>query len=136
MPISPARQRNAASQGIALGLILLGRDSVPFDKFAVDLSFEGAWRSWIYAGRFPQVSTDLRNGSDGVWVMTHAEATKRVSALFWETEGGMLTIRARQQDWDPHDPDDLDFASSAIDGDVPIDGWTALAQDFLHRLER
>lgn len=136
MPISPARQRNSASEGIALGLVLLGRESMPFNKFAVDISFAGAWRSWEYASRFPQVSMDLRNGSDGVWVMTHAEETKHVAAFFWETEGGVLTIRAHRHDWNPDDPDDRGFALSVIDGDVPVDGWIALAQDFLNRLDR
>lgn len=136
MPISRARQRNAVSEGIALGLVLLGRDNFPFDKIAVDLSFAGAWRSWPYASRFPQVNTDVRKGLDGVWVMTHADEGKHVSALFWETTGGHLAIRARQHDWDPSDPEEVAFALSVIGEDIPADGWIDLAQRFLDRLDR
>lgn len=124
------------TEGIALGLVLLDRDSLPFNKLAVDLAFEGAWSSWSYKSQFPQVSTDLRNGSDACLVMTHADESRHVSALFWVREGGLLTIRARQHDWNPNDPEDLDFAVSVIDGDVPSDGWTGLAQGLLERLER
>lgn len=63
---------------MALGLVLNERTSVRFNKLAVDLSFEGAFRARVYADRFPQVSTDLSNRSYGVWVMTNATKAKRV----------------------------------------------------------
>jgi hypothetical protein len=44
MTITPSRQRNAVSEGMALGLLLCDRSSLPFDKFRVDLAFEGAWQ--------------------------------------------------------------------------------------------
>jgi len=44
MAITPARQRNAVSEGIALGLLMLDRNEIPFDKFRVDLAFEHAWK--------------------------------------------------------------------------------------------
>jgi hypothetical protein len=83
----PARQQNAVSEGVALGLLMAGRDVLPYDKVRVDLAFEGAWRGWDFRSRFPQVSTDLRNGSDGVHVMTRADEQKHVWHLFWEREG-------------------------------------------------
>lgn len=134
MASTPARQRNAVSEGMALGLILSGHASIPFDKVAIDLAFEGAFRSWRYADRFPQVGTDLRNGSDGVWVMTRATEGKQVWVLFWDTAGRELRIFARQHDWDPNDEEDVEYALSVIDGDVPREGWLSLAQDFLKDL--
>ncbi len=134
--ITPTRQRNAISEGIALGLVLCGRTSLPFDKVRVDLAFAGAWRRWDYRGRFPQVNTDLSKGLDGVWVMTRATERKQAWALFWDTSGGELSIYSRQSDWDPEDTSDLEFALEVIDGDVPLEGWVSLAQEFLHRLER
>ena len=119
---------------MAFGLVLSGHTSIPFNKLAVDLAFERAFRSWRYADRFPQVSTDLRNGSDGVWVMTHATERNHVWVLFWDTPGRELQIFARQDDWDPEDEEDVEYALSMIDGDVPREGWTALAQDFLNAL--
>jgi hypothetical protein len=80
--ITPARQRNAVSQGIALGFCMLERYEFKFDKMRVDLAFEHAWRDWPdgYKSQFPQVSTDLSKGTDAVWVMTHADERKQVTA--------------------------------------------------------
>ena len=136
MAITPTRQRNAVSEGVALGMVLNGRTSVPFDKVMVDLAFEGAWRNWSYSGRFPQVGTDLRNGSDGVRVMTKASEGKDVWVLFWDTSGRELEINARQSDWDPNDEEDIEYALRMIDGDVPREGWISLAADVLEILGR
>lgn len=134
VPISPSRQRNAVSEGIALGLLMCGRDVLPFDKMNVDLSFEGAWRGWTYRSRFSQVSTDLRQGLDGCWAMTHADERKHVWNLYWDTSGSELVIRARGQRAD----EDIDpqVVAESIDGDVPALGWRGLAEDFLTRFER
>lgn len=134
MTITPARQRNAVSEGMALGLVLNGHNSIPFDKLVVDFAFEKAFRSWRYADRFPQVMTDLRKGSDGVWVMTHATERSHVWVLFWDVPGRDLQIYAKQDDWDPADEEDVEFALRVIDGDVPREGWIALAEDFLNGL--
>jgi hypothetical protein len=134
--ITPTRQRNAVSEGVALGLVLCGINSVPFDKMRVDLAFKGAWRGWQYRSRFPQVNTDLSKGLDGVWTMTRAAEGKHVWVLYWDTTGRELTIYARQSDWDPDDEDDLAYALKVIDGDVPAEGWVSLAQEFLDRMAR
>ena len=131
MSLTPSRQRNAVSEGMALGLIMCGRTEMTWDdKIGVDLSFEGAWKSWAYRDRFPQVSTDLHRGSDGVWVMTHADRQKQVWTLYWEMDGNRLVIHPRSGDWDL-DPDDT---ARVIGGDVPAAGWRDLANDFLTRL--
>lgn len=134
MAMSPARQRNAVSEGMGLGLVLSGHASIPFDKVSVDLAFEGAFRAWRYAERFPPVRTDLRQGLDGARVMTRATKSKHVWALFWDASGRELQILARQPDWDPDDEDDVGYALNMIDGDVPREGWVLLAEDFLTHL--
>jgi hypothetical protein len=134
--ITPARQRNAVSQGMALGLVLCDRTSLPYDKVRVDLAFEGAWRSWEYRQRFPQVNTDLGKGLDGVHAMTRATQSKQVWVLYWDPGGAELVIHARQPDCDPNNDADVQYARSMIDGDVPLAGWVALARDFLERFER
>lgn len=133
MAPTPTRQRNAVSVGMALGLLMCGRDALPFDKLRLDFAFEGAFQSWPYRARFPQVNTDLANGLDGVWALTRADAKKQVWVLHWEQEGSQFQICARQPDWTPDDPDDLDFATTSIDGDVPLTGWEDLAREFLRR---
>ncbi|WP_436499621.1 hypothetical protein [Actinokineospora sp. HUAS TT18] len=136
MAITPTRQRNAVSQGIALGLLMCGRNSIAVDKVKVDLAFEGAWPRWTYRARFPQVNTDLANGSDGIRVMTRADAGKRVHGLYWSNTGATMTIHTRVTDWTADNPDDVEYALEAIDGDVPLAGWEELAQEFLRRYER
>lgn len=112
---------------------MCARGELPFDKLAIDLSFEGAWRGWTHRGRFPQVSTDLRNGSNGVWIMLHADERKRTSNLYWETD--MRAITARTRGWPDAAIDPVAVAES-IDGDLPADAWKELAESFLSRFDR
>ncbi|MCF8785243.1 hypothetical protein [Rhodococcus ruber] len=134
MAITPARQRNAVSEGMALGMILCDRNALRWDKLAVDLSFAGAWRSWQYRQRFPQVETDLRRGRDGIWVMTHANERKTTMNFFWDTGGSEIVIYPRSI-WADGEVD-AEEAASLIDGDLSATGWRELAADFLERLTR
>lgn len=135
MPTS-TQQRNAVSEGMALGLLLNGRPSIPFVKLRVDLAFGAAWRDWAHRGKFPQVNTDLEKGTDEVRVMTRADESKHTACLYWSTDGGSLDVWARQQDWNPNDAGDVAFAVQVIGSDVPRDGWVALAEAFLRRYDR
>ena len=135
MSPSPAQQRNAVSEGVALGLLMCDRDEIPYDKFRVDLAFAHAWRNWPHRHRFPQVDTDLRKGLGGALVMTRAQERKRTFVLYWARERS-LVICQRAGDWDPDDVDDVQFALSVIDQETPLEGWMALARDFLGDLER
>jgi hypothetical protein len=119
---------------MALGLLMCGRNALPFNKLHVDLAFAGAWRGWAYRDRFSQVSTDVGKGLDGYVAMTRADERKQVSNLYWETSGRELVIRARAQ-WvdegvDPH------IVADSIAGDVPAQAWRELAEEFLQRFER
>ncbi len=117
---------------------MLGRHEFNFDKIRVDLAFEHAWSSLPieYRAKFPQVATDLRNGTDATWVMAHADKGKRVTPLFWEWSGGQLSIYQRGEGWDSSVPRDVEYALSMVDGDVPLDGWIALANEFLVNYEK
>ena len=132
--MTPARQRNAVSEGAALGLLLCGRAELPFDKINVDLAFAGAWRGWTYGDRFPQVNTDLTHGLDAYLALTHAEETRQVWAMFWVNEGNRLVIHTRDPDWSADNPG-LEHALSMIDGGVPRDGWVGFAESFLARFD-
>lgn len=133
--LTPARQRNAVSEGFAFGLVLRGRWSLRHDKLAVDLSFEAAWCNWKYRSRFSQVDTDLRNGSDPIWVMTHGGVKNSVWILYWTVDREIL-ISSRDEEWSPDDPDDVEYAISRIDGEVPKEGWLELVDSFLARFDR
>lgn len=134
MAITPSRQRNAVSEGMALGLVMCDRFTLPWDKVAIDLSFEGAWRSWQYKHLFSQVDTDIRNGSDGTWVMTRADERKHTLNFYWDTSGREIAIYARSS-W-ADEVVDVDQAADWIDGEVPAEGWEALASDFLRRFNK
>lgn len=41
MKLTSTQQRNAVSEGSALGLLMCGRDALPYNKITVDLSFAG-----------------------------------------------------------------------------------------------
>lgn len=122
----------------ALGFCMLERYEFRFDKMRIDLAFERAWQTWpdAYRRRFPQVNTDLRNGTDAVWVMTRADEKKNVTPLFWDWSGGQITIHQRGDDWESSDPDDVDYALCMVGGEVPLDGWVSLAQEFLTAVDR
>lgn len=125
--MTPGRQRNAVSEGLALGLLMNDHNSIEFEGVhitSVELAFSGAWRDWPYRDHFPQVNTDLRNGSNEWVVMTHADEAKKTRLYFWDD----LTIYARN-DWAETDPPDE--LATFIDGDVPAAGWAQLAKALL-----
>lgn len=134
MALTVARQRNAVSEGMAFGLLMCGRDELPFNKMAVDLSFAAAFRGWSYSSRFRQVGTDLSHGLDGYLAMTRADERKQVYNFYWDRDAGTLRIYTRNQ-WDDGEIDPDEVAES-IDGDVPANGWKELAEAFLARFER
>lgn len=135
MGMTATQQRNAVSEGMALGLVALGRDRIRFVKLTVDLAFKHAWRDWPHRGGFTQVATDLSKGLDEVHVMTRATKGKHTACFYWTT-GRELVVHWRQHDFDPASEDDLAWATEVLDGDVPLIGWKTLAQNFLDRYER
>jgi|1186.fasta_scaffold169072_1 hypothetical protein len=136
MALTPAVQRNAVSEGIALGLLMCGRNALPADEGGLGPAFERAWLSWPHRVVFPQIEMDLSGGEDAVSVMTKANAPKQAWALYWEQFGGEFLIHARQPDWSADDADDLNYAAVVIDGDIALVDWQALAREFLRLLEQ
>ena len=134
MTQSATHQRNAVSEGMALGIAMCGRTELPWDKVGIDLAFSGAWREWPHSSNFPQVSTDLRNGSDPIWIMTRADFRKQVWNLYWDTSGPEIVIH-RRESWAEIELDHDEIAHS-IDEDVSAERWKELAEDFLSRLDR
>lgn len=134
MELSSSRQRSAVSEGMALGLITCGRDSLRWAKVGVDLSYQSAWRVWQYRGRFRQVDTDLRHGLDGIWVMTRVDRRKQSLSLYWDIDGREILIRPRPV-WSDGRVD-VQQAAEWIHGDVPPEGWCRLATNFLEGFEK
>lgn len=135
MAITAARQRTGVSEGFALGLCMLERYEFGASKLRLDLAFEQAWRDWPYKAQFPQVDTDLRNGTDAVWVMSHAGRGHATVTFYWEWDGGPFTIRSRDDDWDSDNESDVERALRNIGGTVPLEGWVTLAKSFVQDLD-
>lgn len=136
MTITPARQRNAVSEGMALGLCLRERYRFRRNKMRVDLAFTRACGGWPYCQRFPQVDTDLRKGLGGSLVMTHARDTKRTFVFFWDYDGPDLVIYGRSGNWNSDDSDHVEYALKMLDGGVSLQGWLTLADAFLTEFDR
>ena len=132
--MTPDRQRNAVSEGTALGLVISWHTTIPYKKLRVDLAFNGAWRGWQYADQFPRVTTDLKN-MEGTRALIHVDHTRSTRVFYWGNSGRELLICARDPEWDPSDESEIQYALSVIGGDVPLDGWVSLAEDFLGRME-
>lgn len=132
---TPTQQRNSFSEGFALGLVLNGRWSLPYNKINIDLAVTGAFRNWPHAGAFPQIRTDLR-GLDGVHAMSRADERKQTFAFYWDRSGPELRIVSRDRDWSAEDPDDIASAVRVVSDLVPRAGWQTLAEEFLTRFER
>jgi hypothetical protein len=136
MTLTPTQQRNAVSEGAALGLAMCETYAVPSESWSLSLAFEGAWRAWDdrWKSQFRQVETDLRNGLDGYIALTRADEEKRVMCLYWDRTGPEYVVYARESF--AGDDFDAEEVASFVDGDVPAEAWQSLAQDLLKRLAR
>lgn len=127
---TPTQQRNAVSQGVGLGLLLNGRSSIPYAKMHIDLTFAASWRDWSHRSHFPAVSSKLRNGLDPIHIVTFARQRSSTFFCYWKTEGSALDVALRDPDWTTA-TEDVSFAASMIDEDVPADAWRELARPLI-----
>lgn len=136
MALTPTQQRNAVSEGTALGLAMCETYAVTSETWRLSMAFEGAWRAWDdrWKRQFRQVDTDLRKGLNGYIALTRADTRKQVFCLFWDRSGPEYKIYAREAF--AEDNFDADEVARFVDGDVPAEAWKALAEDLLERLGR
>jgi len=83
---------------MGLGLTMCDRFTLPWDKVAIDLSFEGTWRSWQHRHRLSQVDTDIRPGLDDVWAMNRADRRKTHLQLLLLGHQGVTDLRLPASD--------------------------------------
>lgn len=126
MSLSASQQRNAVSEGFALGLISNGYRGLRDDKVAIDLSVEEAWSKWSERSRFPQVSTDLRKGLAGSIVMSRRQGVPS-RGLVWSHDPEYQVL-IKVGELDPRRVDDLEFLASLIRGKLSLDQWKALGR--------
>lgn len=136
MALTPTQQRNAVSEGAALGLAMCETYAVTSETWRLSMAFEGAWRDWDaqWKTQFRQVDTDLRNGLNGYIALTRADERKQVFCLYWDRSGPEYVIYARESF--AEDNFDADEVARYVSGDVPAEAWKGLAEDLLSRLNR
>ncbi len=130
--MTATQQRNAVSEGVAYGLVMLERCEIPYNKFRADRAFEDAWRNWPdrYRSKFPHVSNDIAKGLNGSLVLTHVTERKQTFLFYfyWE-RGGTLNVWARR-DWDSDDPSDAELSETILGDIVPLSAWVGAGEQF------
>lgn len=131
--LTRTRQRNAVSEGFAFGLLQCGYSSIDFPQIhmtSVNTRLEDAWYEWAHRETFPQVSTDLRNGSNAELVFTEADSRKGTWCYYWED----FQVFERPQIEGRQDVT-LEEVADMIDGDLSAKAWKQLAIIFLKHLD-
>lgn len=129
--ISDASQRNAVSEGFALGLLMNGLDTISYKNYhmtSVNLSLSYAWRHWSFRTRFPKVDRDFTNRRTEHYIVTHASERHRTSVFYWDD----YEIVARSN-WSF--PEEFEEAAGFIDEQVPAREWMKLVEMFVSRLQ-
>jgi hypothetical protein len=58
--MTKAAQESVLGEGLALGLVALGVDSVNGSTMSVEFAFQRAWRDWTHCVIFPAVHAHLK----------------------------------------------------------------------------
>ena len=112
-----ANVENEFSEGIALGVLMCGRDGIPHDKVNFELAFSGAWRRWQHQSKYPFVGGPTKK--DEIYQMTHAGERHHVNYLYWDG----LNIQARG-----NSDLDAETIAHAIHQGIPASAWHELVE--------
>lgn len=122
MSDSKATQETEVAQGLALGALMLGVDSITGKKPTLEYAFRDAWRNWPHAGRYPTIQTGPTH-DDVFRVMDKSMRPPRNNLVHWESQWPYRP--ARLVDWDDQD------LAEVINEDIPAGQWAALVQSWL-----
>lgn len=122
---SKAQQETALGEGLAIGTLALGVESVPSDKLAIEFAFRHAWPRWEHNYKFPVVKANL-DRTDILRILHDAEGRRGAYVASWATDRRTFEPYLRQ-DW----PIEEAAESVGEDYGVNLSGWTALAGSWL-----
>ncbi|WP_427130253.1 hypothetical protein [Pseudarthrobacter sp. S9] len=125
---SKAQQQTAIGEGLAIGCLALGAESVTSAKVEIEFAFRKAWRNWPHAGKFPAVHADVYR-DDITRILHDSKGRTDASAAAWEF-GGSEYVPFIRQDWPFEELAD----SAGEDFGVNLDGWKELAKAFMDDL--
>lgn len=125
MARSKDQQCKEVVEGLGLGLVKLGFNAVPKDKFTFEMALNHSWHQWRFTDHFPSVD-GARDPANEVWLCVPKSANRRFRSVEWhEEEGhrGEFLIRFTQRDWTPEE------VCEHV-GDLRIEAWLDLAKRF------
>ena len=142
--MTKSQQYRRVSAGIALGLIMNDRYTLPHGKPRLEFAFTAAWRKWEFGNAYTwmqRVATMAVKDLDVIHVITEMDKDKRdpFMPFYWDynaPDGPTIYARANS-DFDPNNDDDLEFYAGLLsDSKIPAEAWEELARMFLENLDR
>ncbi|MGW3788452.1 hypothetical protein ACWD5Z_27995 [Micromonospora chokoriensis] len=129
MAKTQAVQQTEVGDGLALGVLAVGVDSVPRDKMAIELAFRRAWRKWPHASTYPAIKAGPSFDDIYIQILLRSER-RRWGCTVWRNEGNRLYPELVGESWTFEDGMELHVRASG----VPEAGWRQLAELFLDSL--
>lgn len=131
VPKTKAVQQTEVGDGLALGVLAAGFDSLRNDKTAIELAFRHVWRRWPHTSSYPLVKAGP--ATDDIYVQIMLRSASRVHKLAaWRIEGYLICPELVHESWTLDDTlEELADASGVSEA-----GWRQLGTDFLKRINK
>lgn len=121
--MTKASEQKALAEGLALGAVMAGVDSLNGNKTALEFQFRTAWRGWAHADRFPSIKTGPAIDDLFVQVIGRSEG-RRGNVAEWRGRWPFVPVLVN--DWD-----DYQEHAELIDDEVPSEDWQELVEAWL-----
>lgn len=119
--LSRNAQLVALGEGLALGAIMHGIDSIGWNKGDLELRFRAAWRAWTHRSHLPAI--DAGPTRDDVLIQAVDRSARRRGPIVAEWVD--RAPRLRHEDWSH-----VEVAESIHDG-IPAQAWADLVAMWL-----
>ncbi|MGV8912488.1 MAG: hypothetical protein ACOH14_07720 [Rhodoglobus sp.] len=117
------QQWKTVAEGLALGCLLLGVDTLTANKMRVQFAFAHAWRAWSRSSAFPSVSP--RD-----FYIYVSKSSRRIGVSAAWNWGGELVPYLTIEGWDAVESLEV-FAEAEM---ISAEDWQSLARSFIDEL--
>jgi len=121
--MTKASDQTVLGQGLALGTIMLGVDSVMAQKQRLELDFRRAWRAWPHRDKFSQIKAGPES-DDLLHILNASGRSPRSKFAFWASEWPFIPVLEFEH-WSYKD------VAESIDDTIPAEAWRELAVSWL-----
>lgn len=121
-PLSKAHQQTILGEGLALGAVLSGLDSLTGNPTTLKLDFRAAWRAWPHASRLPVIKAGPSQ-DDVLHIL--GKSSRRSTMHVAEWHGSWPFVPVILQDWSS------DELAESIHEDIPAESWRDLVRTWL-----